>query len=115
MLLGLEYTFNSWTGYGFNEYAILETTADHMFINCYIDGKIKRKDITNKTDSFCDMLRNVLHWNMQHYYEPMEWFPSFYWTLKINTDDFNIYCDGKDNYPPELEYFDKILRYIGIT
>lgn len=113
MLHGLKYTYHSWTEKMFSTYAILEITGGRLFIDCYNNGKIKRIDITDKADDICNILKYVSHWNMQHYYESMEWLPDFDWTLSITTDDFNIYCSGHDNYPPEREYFIKILKQIG--
>ncbi|MDE6500990.1 MAG: hypothetical protein K2L10_02775 [Ruminococcus sp.] len=115
MIYGLKYTLKIWTEKGFCQYAILERTDNHLYINCYNNGKISRKDITDKTDCICNMVKHISHWNMRHYNEPMEWLPSFDWTLHITTDDVNIYCSGHDNDPPESEYFDNILRFTGIS
>lgn len=113
MLYGLKYTYEIYGN--FNIYAVLEITDNNLFINCYDRGKIKCKNITDKTDDICNIVKYISHWNMQCYNYPMEWIPNFDWTLSITTDDFNICCSGHDNYPPERDYFDKILRYIGIS
>ncbi|MCM1505998.1 MAG: hypothetical protein NC177_02530 [Ruminococcus flavefaciens] len=114
MLYGFKYTYSCWTEKGFSTYAILEITDGRLFIDSYNNGKIKHKDITGKADDICNIVKHISHWNMQYYCEPMEWLPSFDWSLSISTDEFNIYCEGHDNFPPEREYFNKILEYAGV-
>lgn len=117
MLYGFRYILKSETNqkYEYDIYAVLETTADNLFIDCYNKGKIRRINITDKAETICDMLKNVSGRNTGCFKPFMEFFTGWQWCLNIVSDNLTVNCYGKNSFPPDWNKFEEIFRYIGIS
>lgn len=115
-LHGFEYKYHGHYSFQISKYIILETCGNDQHLLFYDNGAIISVDISNKVDTLCaEMLNmNINKWNCQNFDGPMEYFPEFYWSLIIRSDDINVYCKGKDNFPENWSCFKSILSDIGI-
>ncbi len=98
-----------------NKLILLKIKKGMYYLNYCNGDNFHEINISDKVDAFCQglMAMNINEWNLQYFDEPMDFFPSDFWKLTIISDDINVVCKGKDNFPKNWNEF-KILYEIGI-